>query len=161
VAAYFTASGSGAPSIYAHALMRRGEPWASLEARTVADLIKRDPVHVRRETTFGVLVDYFHRHRHNFVYVTDAEDRFLGAVSLHDIKAHLGEDAIADLLIASELLHDDMPLVTETDSLPHALERFLRFDGDRLPVVNDLQERRLVGSLTKNDLLLSLAEVRG
>jgi len=160
VAAHYTSTGSGARSIYAHALQHRQEPGSMLETRTVRELIKRDPVHVKLQTTFGVLVEYFHRHRHDFVYVTDDEKRFLGAVSLHDIKAHLNEHAIADLLIAGELLHEDMPVVAEDDSLTHALECFQRFDGERLPVVSDGEQRRLVGSLAKNDLLLTLAEQR-
>lgn len=157
VAAHFASAGSGARSIYGHTLAGK-EPGPHLGEETVRELVRPDPVHVREHTTFGALVDYFQRHRHNFVYVTDATGRFLGAVSLHDIKAHLNEEGLADLLIASELLHDDMPVTHEDDTLTHALELFLHLDGERLPVVSRGPERRLIGTLAKNDLLLTLAE---
>lgn len=160
VAAYFTASGSRMPPIYAHMLERKKEESGAprLEGRTVAEIVKLDPVCVSERATFAELVRVFERNRFNYVYVKSDDGRYLGAVSLHDIKAHLGEEAIADILIASELLHDDMPLVSEGDTLTRSLERFLEFDGERLPVVSDPRTRRLVGSVAKNDLLLALAD---
>ena len=155
VAAYFASSGSGASSIYAQALARKN---GRLAARTVSELIKLDVVRVKPQTTFGELVDYFHHHRHNWVYVVDPDGRFLGGVSLHDIKQHMGEQALAGLVIASELLHEDMPFVSMGETLTRALEQFLHHDGDRLPVLSDPREKKLVGSLAKNDLLLSLAD---
>jgi CIC family chloride channel protein len=158
VAAHFTAAGCGGRSIYRHA--RAGKESAlELGERSVGELVRPDPVHVGENATFSTLVDYFRRHRHAYVHVTDAQGRYRGAVALHDIKEHLNEPALAELLIASELLHEDIPTAHEDDSLPHALQLFLGFDGERLPVVARGSEPRLIGTLAKNDLLLSLAEM--
>lgn len=160
VAAHVTSTGSGAPSIYAHMLARkRAEAGpALLLGRTVRELIRPNPLCVPEHATFAELVSAFGTSRFNYVYVTSETGRLLGAVSLHDIKAHMGDESIARILIASELLHDDMPIVSENDTLTQALDRFLSFEGERLPVVSDPAERRLVGSLAKTDLLLTLAD---
>lgn len=157
VAAYYTSCAIRQPSIYAHALRGRPRTSPPLSARTVRALVRPDPVQVREQATFGELVHVFQHCRHNHVYVTDDAGRFVGAVSLHDIKAHLGEQALSGILLASELLREDMPIVAEGDALVQALERFEHLDGERLPVVSDLRERRLVGSLAKRDVLLALA----
>jgi CIC family chloride channel protein len=160
VAAHFTATGSGSPSIYTH-VMERKRAAAGPErilGRTVGELVRKNPPIIPERATFAELVEVFQGHRHNYVYVTSETGRLLGAVSLHDIKAHMGDEAIARILIASELLHDDMPTVSENDTLTQALDRFLSFDGERLPVISDAAERRLVGYLAKTDLLLTLAD---
>jgi len=44
------------------------------------------------------------------------------------------------------------------DSLSEALDRFAKHDGERLPVLLDDESHKLIGSLSKNDLILALAE---
>lgn len=162
VAAHFTSIASGVPSIYAHVMERKRAAAGPerLLGRTVGELVRKNPLHVRESATFAELVEIFEHHRFNYVYVVSETGRFLGAVSLHDIKAHMGDEAIARILIASELLHEDMPVVREDETLTQALDRFLNFDGERLPVVSDVAERALVGTLAKTDLLLTLADRR-
>ena len=45
----------------------------------------------------------------------------------------------------------------EGATLIEALERFREHDGERLPVVKGPDDRRLVGSIAKTDLILALA----
>ena len=92
--------------------------------------------------------------RFNYLYVTD-NGRFLGAVSLHDIKSYLNTPELAKVVIAGDLLHDSFPLVRANASLIEALERFSHHDGERLPVVS--HDRHLVGSISKTDVILALA----
>jgi CBS domain-containing protein len=107
---------------------------------------------------FAEIAAMFLSMRVNNLYVTDAEDRFLGAVSLHDIKPYLGEPELAELVIASDILREDFPRVAPEATLSEALGRFLNFEAERLPVVNDAGQ--LLGSLSKGDLLLALVEMR-
>jgi CBS-domain-containing membrane protein len=39
------------------------------------------------------------------------------------------------------------------------LEIFTNHDGERLPVVGDVSGRQLVGSISKTDLILALADI--
>jgi len=45
--------------------------------------------------------------------------------------------------------------------LKESLEVFSRHDGERLPVIDNLRDRKLVGSLAKTDVLLTLAHGMG
>ncbi len=156
VAAYYTSNATRMPTIYGRVLGKKPRE-RSLVERRVREMVRPDPVQVREQTPFGELVRVFQHCRHNFVYVTNEAGHFTGAVSLHDIKAHLGEQSLYNVLIASDLLYDGMPFVAEDDSLIVALERFGRFDGERMPVVSDHSRRLLVGSVAKRDVLLTLA----
>ena len=89
------------------------------------------------------------------MYVT-TRGRFIGAVSLHDIKSYLNTPELAKVVIASDLLRDSFQVVRARASLIEALERFSHHDGERLPVVS--HDRELVGSIAKTDVILALAE---
>lgn len=152
VIAYTTARSLAAPSLYQH---RRSAPTAILPER-VRDLMKPRPLALREDAPFSELVRVFEEHRHNYVYVTDADGRFLGAVSLHEIKPHLSKPELTRDVVARDLLHDEFPRVEQDAGLGAALEAFRRHDGERLPVIDGNGGSMLVGSISKTDLLLSL-----
>jgi len=68
---------------------------------------------------------------------------------------------LPQVVIALDLLHDDIPVLSSDASLKESLEVFARHDGERLPVIDNIQNRRLVGSLAKTDVLLTLAHGAG
>jgi predicted transcriptional regulator len=77
----------------------------------------------------------------------------------HARAAHVHVDGeLANLLTASDLVRPNIQTVTPENQLAEALESFRQYDGERLPVINNPQDRSLVGSISKNDLLLAAAE---
>jgi len=84
-------------------------------------------------------------------------DRFVGAVSLHDIKNYLNTPELAELVIAEDIVRHGFPVVRPEASLAEAMEKFVQHDGERLPVVNNPTDTRLIGSISKTDVILALA----
>jgi CIC family chloride channel protein len=148
-------------SIYAEALKRKGagDYRRQLAELHVRDLMKRDPITISPVAHFAEIGQKFIANRFNYLYVTD-HGRFLGAVSLHDIKNYLNAPELARVVIADDLLHGQFPVVTSASTLSHALEIFTTHDGERLPVVTDARDRELVGSISKTDLILALAGMK-
>ncbi len=161
VIAYYTSARIEPRSIYSDSLQRKGqgEFRAHFAELNVRDLIKRDPVTVKPTAGFVEIGEKFLANRFNYLYVVDDEQRFLGAVSLHDIKNYLNEPALADVVIAEDLLRTPFPTANSSAPLSEALEIFAHHDGERLPVVDNPDERRLIGSLSKTDLILAIAEI--
>jgi CIC family chloride channel protein len=159
VVAYYTSRGIDARSIYSESLQRKEAlaPAPVVSQPTVASLVKTRPVVIQESARFNEVVEAFTQHRYNFLYVIDADGRFVGAVSLHDIKAHLNDSGLRHLVIASELMHVDFPFLELDSPLGEALQKFLAHDGERLPVVDGHGGRMLVGTISKSDLLLSLS----
>lgn len=160
VVAYNTARALADESIYSEVLKRKerqGSAGAARVDRTIAPLVKPEPVAVRENAHFAELVQTFVAHPHKYLFVTNDEGRFQGAIALHDIKAYLHEARLADLLIASELMDRRCPVLEHDATLQQALEKVMLHDGERIPVVDDLYERRLTGTVSKTDLLLTLA----
>lgn len=158
VVGYYTSVSIEKRSIYTEALKRKGagDYRQQLAELHVRDLMKTDPLTVAPTARFAEIVEKFVSTRVNYLYVTE-RDRFIGAISLHDIKNYLNAPELAALVIAGDILHDSFPVVRAEASLNEALERFARHDGERLPVVNNSADHQLIGSISKTDVILALA----
>ncbi|MBA3833999.1 MAG: ClcB-like voltage-gated chloride channel protein [Chthoniobacterales bacterium] len=159
VVGYYTSVGFEKRSIYSEALKRKGagDYRHQLAELHVRDLMKPDPLSVSPTARFAEIGEKFIANRFNYLYVTEGEGRFIGAISLHDIKNYLNAPELAELVIAGDILREDIPIIHPSASLNEALERFARHLGERLPVVSDHEGSLLVGSLAKTDVILALA----
>jgi CIC family chloride channel protein len=160
VVAYFTAQGIESRPIYSIPLERKGATYFARRLRELraGGLMKPDPERIRENTPFGDIARQFIVHTFRYLYVVDEHDTYLGAVCLEDVKEFLGNASLAHLVIARDLLRPGPPVIAVSDSLEEALEIFSRHSGERLPVVADGPAPRLLGSLSKTDLLLTLSE---
>ncbi len=158
VIAYFTARGIDSHSLYGDTLQKKEAEDTNtvLDTGKVQDLVKPNPPLVPPTARFAEIARLFLSVRVNNVYVTTSEGRFLGAVSLHDIKPYLGEPGVAELVLAGDILREDFPRVKPEQALNEALGLFFEHDVQRLPVVDDAGI--LLGSLSKNDLMLAIVE---
>jgi len=161
VIAYFTAKGLQGESLYSESLRRKAAetPRAALPAGNVRDLMKQNPPAVPTTARFAEIARMFLSVRVNNIYVTGKDGRFLGAVALHDIKPYLGDADLAGLVIANDIMREDFPRIGPDQSLSDALGGFLGQPLERLPVI-DPDTGKLLGSLSKSDLLLALVEKR-
>ncbi len=163
VLAHYTCLGFEKRSIYAESLRRKGagqlrrRTWAL----TVGELMKPAPIQVPETAGFRTIAENFVANRFNYLYVTDAEGRFRGAISLHDVKSYLHTEELAELVIARDIMRERFPTLSPDASLSEALERFATHDGERIPVVSTRIGGRLIGSVAKSELFLALAEAAG
>jgi CIC family chloride channel protein len=160
VIAHYTCSAFEKNSVYSESLQRKGadvfrQRFATL---SVGGLMKPNPVAVGENARFTEIAEKFIRNRFNYLYVVDDSQYFRGAISLHDIKSYLNDPELAQLIIARDILREGFPTIVPEDSLATALERFSHHDGERLPVVSSRDGPRLLGSISKTDLLLALTE---
>jgi CIC family chloride channel protein len=123
----------------------------------VRDLMKKDPLCVVETAGFEEIAAVLASHTFKHLYVVDAHRRFLGAIALQDLKPFLLDVDMPRMVIALDIMRDDVPALTSDASLKESLEVFSRHDGERLPVLDNATDRRLLGALAKTDVLLALA----
>jgi CIC family chloride channel protein len=160
VVAFFTARGIEGHSLYSESLQRKAaeDPRAQLQIGRVGDLTKPNPPVVPLAARFAEIARLFISVRVNNLYVNDEAGRFVGAVSLHDIKPYLADPGLAGLVIAKDIVREDFPRLAADETLSDALGKFLATDVQRLPVIDG--DGRLLGSLSKNDLMLAIVAQR-
>jgi CIC family chloride channel protein len=158
VVAHYVSLAFNPKSIYAESLKRKGagEFQLQLDSLHVADLMKEEPASVRMAAPFTEVAETFIRNRFSYLYVVDDLHTFKGVISLHDIKSYLNNPELARLVIASDLMREKFPTITPSASLAKAVSKFAHLEGDRIPVLGP--KTRLIGSISKTDLILALAE---
>jgi CIC family chloride channel protein len=159
VIAYYCSSIFEKQFIYGESLERKGASFFTqqLAEAKIADLIQRDPLTLPSNATFADIAEIFVHHRLQHIYIIGKDKQFLGAVSLHDIKEFLDRPELAQMLIAAELMNENFPRISPIQGMGEALERFSEVRAERLPVVDDLSTLRLIGSISKTDIMLYLA----
>jgi CIC family chloride channel protein len=161
VVAYYTAKGLQGESLYSESLRRKAAeaPAPAFGVGKARDLMKSNPPAVSSTARFAEIARMFLSVRVNNIYVVGEQSRFIGAVSLHDIKPYLGDADLAKLVIASDIMREEFPRIGPDQSLNEALGAFLGQAIERVPVIEP-ESGKLIGSLSKSDLLLALVEKR-
>ncbi|HXM24955.1 MAG TPA: ClcB-like voltage-gated chloride channel protein [Chthoniobacterales bacterium] len=159
VIAYYCSSIFEKQFIYGESLERKGASFfkQQLAETKIADLIRRDPVTLLSDATFAEIAKTFVQHRLQHIYIVGKERQLLGAVSLHDIKEFLDQPELAQMVIAADLMNEKFPRISPLQGMGEALERFSEVRSERLPVVENFSTLRLIGSISKTDIMLHLA----
>ncbi|RPH53915.1 CBS domain-containing protein, partial [bacterium] len=149
-------------SIYTEALYSKGIeiPWRMEEAVLAgleADALSRpDSQILRPGDRYSDVVEKFFNSRRQRLFVVNADDRLLGAVSLHDIKHALENPENLTAVVAHDLMVPVDQVIRQTDRLHRAVEVFAHSDFERLPVLGEGDRFR--GVLAKRDLLAVYAQ---
>ena len=96
--------------------------------------------------------------RERYVYVINAAGAFLGVVSIHDIARKVLAQEITLNSPVATVMDDNFPFVYQNQSMREGWEAFARVTLERLPVLNNPQEKRFLGALTKTSLIQKAQE---
>lgn len=96
--------------------------------------------------------------RERYVYVINSEGKFLGVVSIHDISRKVLSQEITLHSPVSSVMDNNFPCIYQNQSMREGWEAFARVTLERLPVLNNPQERRFMGALTKTSLIQKAQE---
>lgn len=96
--------------------------------------------------------------RERFVYVISDTGQFMGAVSIHDIARKVLDKEITLDSPVSCVMDDSFPYVYENQTITEGWEAFARVTLERLPVLNNPQEKIYLGALTKTSLIQKAKE---
>jgi CIC family chloride channel protein len=145
--------------MYGESLERKGAAFFNQQLAQVnlQDLVRLDPITLPKNATFAQIAETFVQHRYQHIYVVDHENRLLGAISLHDVKSFLDRPELESVVIAADIMDEDFPRVTTGQGMNEALHQFSAARSERLPVVDSLHSKRLIGSISKTDIILHLA----
>jgi CIC family chloride channel protein len=145
--------------MYGESLERKGAAFFNQQLAEVnlQDLVRFDPITLPKNATFAQIAETFVQHRYQHIYIVDHENRLLGAISLHDVKTFLDRPELESVVIAADIMDEDFPRVSTGQGMNEALHQFSAARSERLPVVDTLHSKRLIGSISKTDIILHLA----
>jgi CIC family chloride channel protein len=149
-------------SIYTMKLHRRGinvvhgREVNVLRSLKVEQAMKRDYETVPADAPLHELVNLtVNSPRPNF-FVVDDDGCPLGVISVHDIRRIIFEsDKLESLLVAYDLQVPISRRFVQSDTLDKVMKAFgeMNLDIDELPVVQEGDKKRLIGTVRKNDII--------
>ena len=98
------------------------------------------------------VADRFSGADHEVLPVVDAENRYLGVVSLEEMYAATQATNAGPLLLTADLMRSDVKPLRPEDGLDRAMEIFAESDLLALPVVDEAQGKRVVGVVKRHDV---------
>ena len=121
-----------------------------MRSHSVGEVMRPAGAVIGDRTAISETVQYFLHHEVFTAYVTDAQGRLVGTISIHDIKdpevAELGP-----LAIARDGVETNVPTVAPDDTLAECMDQLVLSEHDELPVVD--AENRLLGVVSRRDVL--------
>jgi CIC family chloride channel protein len=139
-------------------LQRESEQTGAALDKTVGDLM-RAPVSPLRETaSLSEVATWFLANPNNFLPVVDTARRLVGIVALQDLKGFLNGEQVINGVIAGDVMRPPPRCLTPGQRLLDALPLVLESEIRNVPVVNNLKENWLVGSVSRAELLAVFSE---
>ena len=152
-------------SIYTEPLRRKGVELdresphiGAATQRTVADLMREPVPPLHESTTFREIADRFLTLTNNFLPVVDGNQRLIGMVALHDLKEYLNAGQELSGVIAYDVMRPPPACLTPNQKLTDVLPILLASEVRNVPVVNNLSEFRLLGTVGRAEALGLLSE---
>ncbi|WGS40245.1 ClcB-like voltage-gated chloride channel protein [Burkholderia sp. JSH-S8] len=163
VVAYFVARATGTTSMYEITLHHHQDALERLRLRTtqMRELIQPAQTVVPLTASVADMTRVFLEYPVKYLYVTDEAGRFRGAVALKDITSDLLDRRDTADKTAAHYVHTPFPLLTPDMPLGTALEHFMCFQGERLPVIESVAEPTLAGVVYKTSLLDAYRRMTG
>jgi CIC family chloride channel protein len=152
-------------SIYTEPLRRKGllvsqetALGSTATEQTVGDLMHAPVTPVGVNTRMQEIADRFLTGPNNFLPVVDKKQQLVGLVCLQDLKEYLNSGEELSAVIAYDVMRPPPVCLTPNQRLLDALPVVLASEQRNVPVVNSLKEFRLVGALSRGEVLSIFSE---
>jgi CIC family chloride channel protein len=99
------------------------------------------------------LAQIISKSKYNSFPIVNSDNRLTGILSFLDYSDALFNEHLKDLVVAKDLATLEVVTVSMEDNLFDALEKISRKDFSILPVVSDRDPSRLVGVLSRRDII--------
>lgn len=146
-------------SIYTLKLSRRGvNIKAGKEVNVLKSIIVKDVMTHKVETMpesmkLGSLAEIISKSKNNSFPVTDSDGRLKGILSYFDYRDFIYDENLKDLLVAKDLATLKVITISHDANLYDAFEKISSKDFSILPVVASDDPGRLVGVLSRRDII--------
>ncbi len=124
-----------------------------LAATQMRELVKPADTVVTLAANVKEMTRAFLEYPVKYLYVVDDAEHFRGVVALKDITSDLLDEKGTEAKTAADYIQPQFEVLTPDISLGEALQHFLAFQGERLPVIEQKSEPLLLGVVYKTSLL--------
>ncbi len=150
-------------SIYADSLRRkRAEQRAlAIAPETLTVALQHTPLTVWKQKTRAEVLQLLTEHRVARLYVTDAQNQFLGVVSLRGLRKCQYDKQLVEALFAVYSMKRDVPLLTTVSTPDSSLKPSAQGHAESLPPMGDECDKAPFGGTSETDIVFVLHGTSG
>ena len=120
----------------------------------------RDFVTVNHKMPLDRLVELFGRTTQHYFPVVDEGGDMIAILSANDVRQFVTDREVGAVVIAADIANPEVVTLSPDTDLQVALQRFVTLDVDSLPVVDPAEPRRVLGMLSRRELIKSYHAMR-
>jgi len=139
-------------------IARECEQTGAAMDKTIGDLMQAPVPPMRETSTVREIAERFLGSSNNFVPIVDEHKKLIGIIALHDLKDFLNSTQHLGGVIAYDLMRPPPKSLTPGQRLMDALPVVLQSELRNVPVVNNPVENRLVGCVSRAEVLAIFSE---
>ncbi len=134
--------------------LREGRDVNLLRSIPVSRVMNPSPATVDAALPLPELMDRLLRDDNHELLVTESSGKLVGTVTLAEVGAILPEaQMLGPLVRAADAANPGVPVLLPTDTLDLAMQLFGRAHREELPVCDDRQNRKVVGTLSRDEVI--------
>ena len=135
--------------------IRHGREASIMNSIKVRDVMSTEVTTIAQEMPFRKILEAISYSKNFYFPVLDNKGDMTGILSFSDIREVIFEEQLGDLLVAGELANTKVYSLTPQQNLNEAMEIFSQLDVDQLPVVRSEDKLKVIGMLTRGDMMAS------
>ncbi len=145
-------------NIYTIKLMRRGirlhkgREQSILQNIIVQDVMRRDVFAIKESCFLADIIKAFQDHNVSYLEVVNEAGELSGIISFRDIRLVLGEEQLSHLIVAQDVATSPVVTVSPLEDADTALRRMGRTGVSQLPVVDQHNLKRVIGTVHEKDI---------
>ncbi len=125
-----------------------------LKGMKIRSALSKDFEKINLDTPFDKIMEKMAQSNHSIFYVTNAQNKLYGIITLKTLKQLLQEqEQFTYLLIAADLAEKPPVILLETDNLDLVMHQFGHSELDEFPVVRSPQDQELLGSISQHNII--------
>ncbi|MBN2231476.1 MAG: chloride channel protein [Deltaproteobacteria bacterium] len=125
-----------------------------MRAIRVGDVMKTGPIEtIPEDMKLKTILQFLPRSRNTTFPVVDDAGLLAGILSIQDVRELVYEEGLKELVVAKELATTQVVTVTAADNLERAMKKIGSRNIDYLPVVEAGEPRRIIGMLSRRDII--------
>lgn len=125
----------------------------------VQDVMRPDPITLKEDMRFYDIMHFIPQTKHNNFPVIRGDDTLVGVLLFEEIREFVFEEGLEDIVVAGEVCESDVPTILPTNSLADAIESIGFKNVELLPVVDEETGRKLLGIITRRDIISTYNKV--
>lgn len=130
-----------------------------LQDLKIKDIMRKDPIVIREDMKFMDIVHFIPTTKHNSFPVVDEDYKLIGVLKFEEIREFVFEEGLEDIVVAKEICDTHPDVVLPDNSLADAIEKIGFKNTELLPVVDSIENLKLMGIITRRDIISTYNKV--